>query len=118
MKNKTRKEIGAQIGETVQVSIDPAGDSFPLPRKEDYAMEFKRLEKIVKKQRQAGREIVVVMGVGFVGAVMAGVVADSEDRKTGESKEIRDRNAASLIKVFLENSIPKQGYSTGRGGRP
>jgi nucleotide sugar dehydrogenase len=32
-----------------------------------------------------GREIVVVMGVGFVGAVMAGVVADSVDRKTGQS---------------------------------
>jgi nucleotide sugar dehydrogenase len=31
-----------------------------------------------------GREIVVVMGVGFVGAVMAAVVADSVDRKSGE----------------------------------
>jgi nucleotide sugar dehydrogenase len=30
-----------------------------------------------------GREIVVVMGVGFVGAVMAGIVADSVDRATG-----------------------------------
>ncbi len=30
-----------------------------------------------------GREIVVVMGVGFVGAVMAGVVADSVDKATG-----------------------------------
>jgi UDP-N-acetyl-D-glucosamine dehydrogenase len=31
-----------------------------------------------------GREIVVVMGVGFVGAVMAGVVADTMDPKTGK----------------------------------
>ena len=29
------------------------------------------------EQRGMGREIVLVMGVGFVGAVMAGVVADS-----------------------------------------
>jgi len=29
-----------------------------------------------------GREIVVVMGVGFVGAVMAAVIADSTDKKT------------------------------------
>jgi UDP-N-acetyl-D-glucosamine dehydrogenase len=29
-------------------------------------------------------EVVVVMGVGFVGAVMAGVVADSTDKKTGK----------------------------------
>ena len=31
-----------------------------------------------------GREIVVVMGVGFVGAVMAGVVADSTREGTDE----------------------------------
>ena len=28
-----------------------------------------------------GREIVVVIGLGFVGSVMAGVVADSEDEQ-------------------------------------
>jgi nucleotide sugar dehydrogenase len=39
------------------------------------------LKKIVDKQRAQGREIVVVMGVGFVGAVMAAVVADSVDKK-------------------------------------
>ena len=32
--------------------------------------EFKRLQKLVNEQRLQGREIVVVMGVGFVGAVM------------------------------------------------
>ena len=33
-----------------------------------------------------GREIVVVMGVGFVGSVMAGVVADAVDKETGDPK--------------------------------
>lgn len=66
------------------VSVCPAGEAFPLPNKEDYEREFKRLQKLVKEQRLKGREIVVVMGVGFVGAVMAGVIADSAHRQTGK----------------------------------
>jgi UDP-N-acetyl-D-glucosamine dehydrogenase len=65
-------------------SVAPDGKKFPLPEKSDYAAEFKRLQKIVSEQRKQGREIVVVMGVGFVGAVMAGVVADAVDRKSGK----------------------------------
>jgi nucleotide sugar dehydrogenase len=66
------------------VSVCPAGEVFPLPGKADYEREFKRLQKLVKEQRLLGREIVVVMGVGFVGAVMAGVVADTVEPATGE----------------------------------
>jgi UDP-N-acetyl-D-glucosamine dehydrogenase len=64
-----------------KVSVCPAGDPFPLPTEEDHKTEFKRIQEIVEEQRKAGREIVVVMGLGFVGSVMAGVVADSEDAK-------------------------------------
>ena len=67
-----------------QVSICPAGQVFPLPRDEEYAAELQRLQALVAQHRRQGHEIVVVMGVGFVGAVMAGVVADSVDKKTGE----------------------------------
>ena len=66
------------------VSVSPAGEAFPLPAEKDYAKEFKRLQKIVSEQRKLNREIVVVMGVGFVGAVMAGIVADAVDKKTGK----------------------------------
>ncbi|WP_028313400.1 nucleotide sugar dehydrogenase [Desulfatibacillum aliphaticivorans] len=66
------------------VSVCPAGEVFPLPTKAEYEEEFVRLQELVAAQREMGREIVVVMGVGFVGAVMAGVVADSTDKKTGE----------------------------------
>ena len=59
------------------VSIAPNGEVFPLPKPDDYAKEFKRLQKLVAKNRKEGREIVVVMGLGFVGAVMAGIVADA-----------------------------------------
>ncbi|MFH0729226.1 MAG: UDP binding domain-containing protein [Pseudomonadota bacterium] len=71
-------------GEVVPgVSVCPAGEAFPIPGEGDYAKEFVRLKTLVAQQRGLGREIVVVMGVGFVGAVMAGVVADSTDPKTG-----------------------------------
>jgi len=63
----------------VEYSISPAGDRFELPSKEDYPGEFERLKDLVAHQRSLGREIVVVMGVGFVGAVMAAVVADAGD---------------------------------------
>ena len=66
------------------VSISPSGEVFQLPQDKDYKKEFKRLQDIVDKQKSKGREIVVVMGVGFVGAVMAAVVADSVDKETGE----------------------------------
>jgi nucleotide sugar dehydrogenase len=66
------------------VSISPNGESFPLPKQKDYDEEFTRLQKLVDEQRKMGREIVVVMGLGFVGAVMAGVVADTVDKKTGK----------------------------------
>ncbi|MGD2186255.1 MAG: UDP binding domain-containing protein [Desulfobacterales bacterium] len=66
------------------VSVCPAGESFQLPQEKDYEKEFKRLQKIVKEQRLMQREIVVVMGVGFVGAVMAGVVADSVDTENNK----------------------------------
>jgi len=65
-------------------SICPAGRVFPLPEKEDYDRELKRLQRIVREQRRLGREIVLVMGVGFVGAVMAGVIADTVDPASGE----------------------------------
>jgi UDP-N-acetyl-D-glucosamine dehydrogenase len=67
-------------------SISPTGEKFPLPEQEDYSREFKRLEEVVKNQRASGREIVLVMGLGFVGAVMAAVVADATDEKGNPTK--------------------------------
>ncbi len=65
-------------------SICPSGEKFPLPKDDEYATEFKKMKKLVEKQRLKNREIVVVMGVGFVGSVMAGVVADSVDPESGQ----------------------------------
>ena len=68
----------------MEYSISPEGEEFKLPEAEDYLREYERLEKLVEAQKKDGCEIVVVMGLGFVGAVMAGVVADSVDKKTGK----------------------------------
>jgi UDP-N-acetyl-D-glucosamine dehydrogenase len=68
----------------MEYSISPDGERFPLPQQDDFEREFERLAKIAESEREKGKEIVVVMGLGFVGAVMAAVVADSVDKKTGE----------------------------------
>lgn len=69
-----------------QYSISPTGEKFSIPAQSEYKAEFERLKRIVSKQRKDGREIVVVVGVGFVGAVMASVIADSTDTK-GKAKK-------------------------------
>jgi UDP-N-acetyl-D-glucosamine dehydrogenase len=66
-------------------SVSPDGEQYLLPQEEDYGKEFDRLRLIVDEHRKLGREIIVVMGLGFVGAVMAAVVADSTDKKTGKA---------------------------------
>jgi len=69
-----------------QYSISPSGEQFDLPKPDDYDVEFEMLKKRVGEERAKGREIVVVMGVGFVGAVMAAIVADTVDDKDQPSK--------------------------------
>ena len=70
----------------MEYSIAPTGERFPLPTAEDVEIENKRLHTLVDEQCRQGREIVVVMGVGFVGAVMAGVIADSTDAQGRSGK--------------------------------
>ncbi len=64
----------------VNYSISPTGEKFPLPQQEEYETEYRRIEELAGQARTEGKEIVVVMGVGFVGAVMAAIVADTEDK--------------------------------------
>jgi nucleotide sugar dehydrogenase len=67
-------------------SISPSGEVFALPGRREYSREFSRLRRLAASHRAAGREIVVVMGVGFVGAVMAAIVADARGRGGKPSK--------------------------------
>jgi UDP-N-acetyl-D-glucosamine dehydrogenase len=81
---KKTSPLSSPTKPSLTVSASPDGEIFPLPHEDDYAREFIRLKKIANEQRLKGRKIVVVMGVGFVGAVMAGVVADSTDKNSGD----------------------------------
>jgi len=67
-----------------EYSVSPTGERFEIPGRDDYVAEFERVESLAEAARREGKEIVVVMGVGFVGAVMAAIVADTEDPATGE----------------------------------
>ena len=87
-------------------SISPAGEKFPLPKPEDFKAEFEKLNMRVKEERAKNREIVVVMGVGFVGAVMAAIVADTVDREGQPSKFVigmQRPSARSFWKIPLLN---------------
>lgn len=63
----------------LKVSIAPDGKEYALPTAEQSAIERETLLKITEEQRKLGRKIVAVQGLGFVGCVMATVVADAED---------------------------------------
>ena len=71
---------------SIEYSVSPDGRKFPLPSRGDYGKEFNRLKKEIAKQKKLNREIVVVMGIGFVGVAMAAVVADTVDKKGEPAK--------------------------------
>jgi len=87
-----------------QLSISPGGDKYSLPKEEDYKIEFARIEKLVAEAKQNGQEIVVVMGVGFVGAVMAAIVADTIDGNGKPSKFVIGMQRPSVRSYW---KIPK-----------
>jgi nucleotide sugar dehydrogenase len=87
-------------------SVSPGGEKFPLPKAEDYKSEFEAIKKRVGAERAMGREIVVVMGVGFVGAVMAAIVADTTDKSGKSSKFVigmQRPSARSFWKIPMLN---------------
>ncbi len=91
-------------------SVSPNGEKFPLPKPEDYKSEFETISKRVSQERAKGREIVVVMGVGFVGAVMAAIVADTVDRKGKPSKFVIGMQRPS-VRSFWKIPMLNRGVS-------
>jgi len=89
-----------------KLSISPDGEKFPLPSQKDYEAEFDRLKKLADENRAQGREIVVVLGLGFVGAVMAAVVASSKDKNGKPGKfviGVQRPSTRSFWKIQLFN---------------
>lgn len=67
-------------------SVSPQGEKFAIPSQEEYKSEYDHINSKVEQARKEGKEIVVVMGVGFVGAVMAAIVADTKDNEGNYTK--------------------------------
>ncbi len=91
-------------------SISPSGEKFPLPKPEEYKAEYESLEKRVAEERAKNREIVVVMGVGFVGAVMAAIVADTVDKDGKPSKFVIGMQRPS-VRSFWKIPMLNRGVS-------
>ena len=91
---------------TVEYSLSPANEKFPLPAQTEYAAEFARVQVLAQQARQEGKEVVVVMGLGFVGAVMAAIVADSRDQNGQHKKFVigcQRPSSRSFWKIALLN---------------
>ncbi|MFH1860776.1 MAG: GDP-mannose dehydrogenase, partial [bacterium] len=95
----------------MECSTSPDGRGFALPTSDEYVQEYERLQEIVSKKREEGYEIVVVVGVGFVGAVMAGVVADSVDKDTGKPKKFVIGMQRPSVRSFWKIHYLNEGIS-------
>ena len=79
-----------------QVSVSPTGVKYTLPVETEYKAEFDRISRIVEEKRNDGMEIVVVLGLGFVGAVMAATIADSTDANGKPNKFVIGKQRPSV----------------------
>ena len=92
--------------EEIRYSVSPTGEKYPIPQEQDYAKELKRIETLVSKAKREKKEIVVVMGLGFVGAVMAAIVADTKDKKVNNTRS----NDKDEGKYFITGLKPGKKY--------
>ena len=92
------------------VSVSPDGIKHTLPRDEEHQNEFKRIEKLASQAREKGQEVVVVMGLGFVGAVMAAIVADTVDQNRKPTKFVIGMQRPS-VRSFWKIPMLNRGVS-------
>jgi nucleotide sugar dehydrogenase len=92
------------------ISISPNGENFIIPDEKQSDLEYKRICEIVEEQRKLGKEIVVVMGVGFVGVVMAAVVADAAEKDGSHNKFVIGMQRPS-IRSYWKIPVINRGVS-------
>jgi len=92
-------------------SISPSGEKFAIPEENEHATEFQRVESLVEAARNEGKEIVVVMGVGFVGAVMAAIVADTVDKQSGQPGKFVIGCQRPSVRSYWKIPLLNQGIS-------
>jgi len=92
-------------------SVSPAGEKFTIPQQDEYTGEFQRVEALAKAARDEGKEIVVVMGVGFVGVVMAAIIADTVDKETGKPGKFVIGCQRPSVRSYWKIPLLNQGVS-------
>ena len=60
-----------------KTSVSPDGLEYQIPNSDELSTDYERVKSLVDEARSRGDEVVVVMGMGFVGIVMAAIVADA-----------------------------------------
>ncbi len=58
-------------------SVSPLGEKFPLPSKDEYTDELKRLKTLADNARSQQKEVVVVTGKGLSTPILAAIIANS-----------------------------------------
>jgi UDP-N-acetyl-D-glucosamine dehydrogenase len=94
-----------------EYSVSPAGERFALPTTEDFAGEYRRLQDLATAARGDGKEVVVVMGLGFVGAVMAAIIADTGDKRNGHSTKFVIGCQRPSTRSYWKTPIMNRGQS-------
>jgi UDP-N-acetyl-D-glucosamine dehydrogenase len=61
------------------MSVGPEGERFAIPSEADVAAEFRLISEDAERHRRQGGQVVVVQGLGFVGAAVAAAVASAVD---------------------------------------
>lgn len=88
-------------------SLSPGGEVFSIPDQEQSQVEFHTIKKRVDQAKKNKQEIVVVLGLGFVGTAMAAVIADTADDEGKNSKfviGIQRPSARSYWKIPVLNT--------------
>ena len=97
-------------------SASPSGEQFPIPTEADYAQEMARLERLADQARREGKEVVVVMGVGFVGRGDGGHHRRHRRPEDRQAQQVRHRLPAAQPAELLEDPACSTGAS--RRSRP
>ena len=101
-----------------EYSISPTGRKYPLPTSDQYETEFEHISSLAEAARSEGKEIVVVMGVGFVGAVMAAIIADTVDKQTGKPSKFVIGCQRPSSRSYWKIPVLNQGLSSVKAEDP
>jgi len=103
--------LSNEVRKMSDYSVSPAGEKFTIPQQDEYTGEFQRVEALAKAARDEGKEIVVVMGVGFVGVVMAAIIADTVDKETGKPGKFVIGCQRPSVRSYWKIPLLNQGVS-------